>query len=262
MQKENIISIQYAIVTILCTAFIGWMILVLFPDGFNTWTSVLFILMNLLPMIMAGFFSIVRKEVKNVKEFFKMVFLQQEPVIAYVFAVAVVLLYYGVSAILGNINYTGSSFFAVLTYLPWTILQGGLEEVGWRWYLQTHVNIRNNLILKFVAISIVWFIWHLPLYQLPWITAASSNYLIFYLMILGNTFTFGAVKEMSKGAVPCILAHMLIDSLAVIMLVQNELLSIFLLVVVEIIISLVAIRIAKKHFSSVGRFRLSERDTE
>ena len=65
-----------------------------------------------------------------------------------------------------------------------------------------------------MVLSLVWFLWHIPIYQLPWITAGSSNYLIFYLMILGNTFLFGALKEYSKGAVPCILAHMLIDSLA------------------------------------------------
>ncbi|MCM1046355.1 MAG: CPBP family intramembrane metalloprotease [Candidatus Gastranaerophilales bacterium] len=247
MSKENLTSIEYSIVTIVCTALVGWIIISFFPDGFHTWTSVLFILMNLLPMMIAFLFSKVRKEVKGVGEFFKMVFLQREPVIAYVFAVAVVLLYYGVSAILKNVEYTKSSVFAVLAYLPWTILQGGLEEVGWRWYLQTHLNIRNSLILKFAAISIVWFIWHFPLYQLPWITSASSNYAIFYLMILGNTFTFGAVKEMSKGAVPCILAHILIDSLAVIMLVQSKLLPILVLVVVEITASLVAIRTTKRH---------------
>ena len=74
-----------------------------------------------------------------------------------------------------------------------------------------------------MVLSFVWFLWHIPIYQLPWITAGSSNYLIFYLMILGNTFLFGALKEYSKGAVPCILAHMLIDSLAVLMLVQSSL---------------------------------------
>ena len=47
-------------------------------------------------------------------------------------------------------------------------------------------------------------------------------------MILGNTFLFGALKEYSKGAVPCILAHMLIDSLAVLMLVQSSLPQIIL----------------------------------
>ena len=84
----------------------------------------------------------------------------------------------------------------------------------------------------------------IPIYQLPWITAGSSNYLIFYLMILGNTFLFGALKEYSKGAAPCILAHMLIDSLAVLMLVQSSLTQIILLVIFEILLAswLVAVR--------------------
>lgn len=95
-----------------------------------------------------------------------------------------------------------------------------------------------------MVLSIVWFLWHIPIYQLPWITAGSSNYLIFYLMILGNSFLLGALKEYSKGAVPCILAHMLIDSLAVLMLVQSSLTQIILLVIFEIMIAswLVAMR--------------------
>ena len=53
-----------------------------------------------------------------------------------------------------------------------------------------------------------------------------------------------ALKEYSKGAVPCILAHMLIDSLAVLMLVQSSLPQIILLVIFEILVAswLVALR--------------------
>lgn len=95
--------------------------------------------------------------------------------------------------------------------------------------------------LKMLAISVVWFLWHIPVYRLPWITAGSSNYLIFYLMILGNTFTLGAVRQKSKGAVPCIVAHMLIDSLAVIMLVQSSMLYIVILIAVEIFLSILSV---------------------
>ena len=140
-----------------------------------------------------------------------------------------------------NVRFTGNSLLAFFLYLPWTFLYGGLEEVGWRWFLQ---DFSKHFISKMMVLSIVWFLWHIPIYQLPWITAGSSNYLIFYLMILGNTFLLGALKEYSKGAVPCILAHMLIDSLAVLMLVQSSLTQIILLVIFEIMIAswLVAMR--------------------
>lgn len=68
-------------------------------------------------------------------------------------------------------------------------------------------------------------------------TIGSSNYLIFYLMILGNTFMFGTIKEKSKGVLPCVIAHMIIDSLAVLMLVQSNIVSISILVTIEIVFS-------------------------
>ena len=57
-------------------------------------------------------------------------------------------------------------------------------------------------------------------------------------MILGNTFMLGAIKEFSKGAIPCVLAHMLIDSLAILMLVKSTLGPLIILVVLEVILSI------------------------
>ena len=125
--------------------------------------------------------------------------------------------------------------------MPWAILQGGLEECGWRWYLQPKLKIKNYF-LKMIIISFVWFLWHIPIYRLSWITAGSSNYLIFYLMILGNTFMFGAIKEHSNGVLPCVIAHILIDSFAVLMLIQSNIIPIIILVIIEIVLSVFVIR--------------------
>jgi len=95
------------------------------------------------------------------------------------------------------------------------------------------------------VISVVWFVWHLPIYRLPWITAGSTSYLLFYLMILGNTFLLGAIKEFSKGAIPCVLAHMLIDSLAILMLVKSTLVPLIILVVIEVALSISAVYFLK-----------------
>lgn len=246
MTKTNKFAMEYSAITLICTFAIGQIVLWLVPDGASIWASVLFILMNLLPMIIAGCFSVAGKECKTIIDFLREVFGKKESISAYIAAIMVPAIYYGVSALLGNINYTGATLLALISYFPWTILQGGLEEVGWRWYLQTHLDIKGSYVLKMLAISVIWFLWHIPIYRLPWITSASSNYFIFYLMILGNTFTFGAVKQLSKGAVPCILAHILVDTLAVMMLVQSRMVEIVILVVVEIMLSLVSLKIKKK----------------
>ena len=64
-------------------------------------------------------------------------------------------------------------------------------------------------------------------------------------MILGNTFMLGAIKEFSKGAIPCVLAHMLIDSLAILMLVKSTLVPLIILVVIEVILSIFAVYFLK-----------------
>jgi membrane protease YdiL (CAAX protease family) len=250
--RRNLPAIGYCAATLLLTFFVGQVILWAFPGGNSVWSSVLFILMNLVPMIMAYVFSRAAREVTGPGDFLRKVFVFRERPAAYLGAVCAAAIYYGVSLAAGNVKLTGAPFAAVLIYLPWTLLQGGLEEVGWRWYLQPHLRVGSSFMLRMVLISAVWFIWHFPIYRLPWITAGSSNYLIFYLMILGNTFILGAVRQLSKGAVPCIIAHMLIDSLAVLMLVQSDAARISVLAATEIVISLLVVRLEAARRSRSG----------
>lgn len=242
--SKQSVSIWYVLTVLFTTYIIEQSNLLFFSDASSMGASILFILMNLIPMIMAFVFSLVLREVKSSGAFFKKVFLQKESLLSWILALFIPVIYYGISFLLMNVSYTGNSLLAFFLYFPWTFLYGGLEEVGWRWFLQEHLYFSKHFIQKMMVLSIVWFLWHIPIYQLPWITAGSSNYLIFYLMILGNTFLFGALKEYSKGAFPCILAHMLIDSLAVLMLVQSSRAQIILLVIIEILFAtwLVAIR--------------------
>ena len=65
--------------------------------------------------------------------------------------------------LLKNIEFTGGTIIALLSYIPWTILQGGLEECGWRWYLQPKLKI-SSFVRKMIVISIIWFLWHIPIY--------------------------------------------------------------------------------------------------
>lgn len=237
MRKDNKIALTYSITTLLITFIVGQILLSLYPDGNTIGSSILFILMNLIPMLIAIIFAKYEKKKKVIKN----MFLQKEKITPYILAVCSVIIYYGISVLLGNVKFTNGTILSLLSYMPWAILQGGLEECGWRWYLQPKLNIKNYF-LKMIIISIIWFLWHIPIYRLSWITAGSSNYLIFYLMILGNTFMFGAIKEHSNGVLPCVIAHILIDSFAVLMLVQSNIIPIIILVIIEIVLSVLVIR--------------------
>lgn len=237
-QKNTKRALVYSALTLLITFIIGQILLILFSDGNSKGSTILFIFMNLTPMIVAILFA----KLDQVDSVLKRMFLQKENLFVYMIAIGSVFIYYGVSTVLGNVTFTGGTFLMILSYLPWTILQGGLEECGWRWYLQPKLGIKSFTV-KMLLISIIWFLWHIPVYRLPWITAGSSNYLIFYLMILGNTFMFGAIKEYSKGVLPCIIAHILIDSMAVAMLVGSKAPQIIILVIIETIVSIMIVKL-------------------
>ena len=242
--RQALLPYLYSLSTIALTFFVGQLILWFFPDNTNVWASILFILMNLIPMLTAFAFVKMSGELSGIWQMISTAFTFHEKWYAYLAAAAVPLVYYGVSILLGNVTFTGAPFTALLVQFPWTLLQGGLEEVGWRWYLQTHLCTKKSLprfLLSMLLISFIWFLWHIPIYRLPWITGGSSNYLIFYFMILGNTFTLGAVRELSRGAIPCIAAHMLINTMAVSVLVGSSLTEVVLLSGVEILLSVITV---------------------
>lgn len=239
IKNKGMLSAGYSFVTLAATYAVGYVLLKLFPDGKTVGATVLFILINLIPMITACIFSVMTRECASIWDFLRKIFFRKENVVAYFMAISIPVVYYGLSAVLHNIRYTNAGIKALFAYFPWTLPQGGLEEVGWRWYLQKHIPIKG-FIPKMLIISVVWFAWHIPIYALPWVTAASSDYMVFFLLIIGNTFTLGALGEKTNGAVPCILAHMLIDSCAVLMLVQSNLLCIVILVIFEVTMSVIA----------------------
>lgn len=57
MGKDNKIALTYSIITLLITFIVGQILLSLYPDGNTIGSSILFSLMNLVPMIIAIIFS-------------------------------------------------------------------------------------------------------------------------------------------------------------------------------------------------------------
>lgn len=202
-------------------------------------TTILFVLCNLMPMVCAYVFGKHEGRTSGAIDFFKQIFLTKENPIVFLMAAIFLFCYFGVSYLLKN-TVSKATFFQCLLYFPQAIFLGGFEEVGWRWYLQPTIIRKDKIpsvLMGFVIISVIWAGWHFPVYQVPWVQQASTNWLIFYLMILGNTFTLGALKLECKGVWICIIYHALLDSISGILLVQSKLYPIIYMVAIECIVS-------------------------
>lgn len=70
MGKDNKIALTYSIATLLITFIVGQILLSLYPDGNTIGSSILFILMNLVPMIVAIIFAKYEKKKQIIKNMF------------------------------------------------------------------------------------------------------------------------------------------------------------------------------------------------
>ena len=122
--SKQSVSIWYALSALFATYIVGQVILWCFPDRTSLGASLLFILMNCVPLIMAAVFSLVLSEIKSLGEFFKKVFLQNESHLSWILAIFIPVIYYGISILLMNVRFTGNSLMAFFLYLPWTFLYG------------------------------------------------------------------------------------------------------------------------------------------
>ncbi len=75
-------------------------------------------------------------------------------------------------------------FYLFFFILLISILLGGLEEVGWRGFLQARLMPGKNLILISIVIGIIWALWHIPLFFIESVSHYDYNFL---------PFLFGAI---------------------------------------------------------------------
>ncbi len=70
MGKDNKFALTYSITTLLITFIVGQILLSLYPDGNTIGSSILFILMNLVPMIISIIFAKYEKRKQIIKNMF------------------------------------------------------------------------------------------------------------------------------------------------------------------------------------------------
>lgn len=87
---------------------------------------------------------------------------------------------------------------------------GGTEEIGWRGVVQPRLQNRLSVFSAGLAIGIVWWAWHLPLFFTgdPNYSLEFLPFLSYTLFVLGASTVFGALVNRAEGRVlPVMLMH-------------------------------------------------------
>ena len=103
-------------------------------------------------------------------------------------------------------------FYMFFFMLPVMLIGGGLEEAGWRYILQPEFEKKVGFIAASLIVSVIWALWHLPLFFTPGVAQYGADFLTYAVSIVGVTFLLGAVYKISGKVFPCILAHCMINA--------------------------------------------------
>lgn len=103
--------------------------------------------------------------------------------------------------------------YMIIIMLPFMIIGGGLEEIGWRGLLLPILKEKFSSILSTIIIGFIWSIWHIPLWFITGTMQSSMmNFFSFFIMVMGFSFILSAIYIKTKNIFLCIITHALINS--------------------------------------------------
>jgi hypothetical protein len=94
-----------------------------------------------------------------------------------------------------------SLWFLPLSFLAMVLVGGGQEELGWRGYILDPIENRLGPWLGNLVLGIVWAVWHLPLFFIPYTSQASMPFAGFAILMTGWSFFFSWVRHASQKRV-------------------------------------------------------------
>ena len=100
--------------------------------------------------------------------------------------------------------------------LPMMIVGGGLEEIGWRGVLLPELLRKTSPLKATGIVSLVWGVWHLPLWLIPGVAQYGSNFAWFMVNILSVSLLMTLLYGATGSLLACILFHALGNAYATI----------------------------------------------
>lgn len=155
------------------------------------------------------------------RQYRKRLFKFNAPLGYYLFTLIALLILGLIPALIDNdLNRLLSAFadtppLLILVYFIQSFFLGGLEELGWRGYLQ-HQLQKKHIGIAYLLVWLTWALWHLPLFYIPGLSQSGQNFWIFGLYTLFFSLIFGWVYSRTQSIPLAVLGHTLVNVLAAI----------------------------------------------
>jgi membrane protease YdiL (CAAX protease family) len=211
----------------------------------NYWLYIPYLLGGLSPTIASFIVLKQNKVITGFKEWIKNVFDFKHNLWSYVIVVLFAIIFILPQCLISGYE-KGAPLFAIIFMVPMMLFCGGLEEAGWRYILQPELEKKCNFLISTIIVSVIWWLWHLPLFHIQGVAQYGQNFLAFGLNVLGLSFALACIRRNTNSVWLCVLFHCIINSLSGIYIVNNNILGNIVSVLIVIVCSLVLIRLGEK----------------
>ena len=160
-------------------------------------------------------------QVNNFKDWLRNVFDLKHNVFSYIMVLIFAILFI-LSQCLSSGYEKGVPFITIIALVPAMLFGGGLEEAGWRYIFQPELEKKCNFYLSTIIVSIIWWLWHLPLFYIEGIAQDGMNFWLFGIKVLGLSFALASIKKNTNSVWLCVLFHCLVNSLTKIYVVNDK----------------------------------------
>lgn len=199
----------------------------------------------------ASFFALKKnKQVADFKDWLKNVFDFKHNVLSYLMVMVLEILFILPQCLISGYE-NGAPVFAIIFMVPMMLFGGGLEEAGWRYILQPELERKYKFVISTIIVSMIWWLWHFPLFYIQGTAQYGQNYLAFGINVLGLSFVLASIRKNTDSVWLCVLFHCIANSLSATFIINDNILGNIVTTVILIFISLVLVKInsRKKIFS-------------
>ena len=147
-------------------------------------------------------------QIRGVKHFLLRIF-KTENIFKTIIITAVFLIGYFVIVMLSG-QFLGDTWLFAITALPWLvagIIGGGMEEPGWRGFLQPALDEKFPFVLSALIVGVIWAVWHIPGWFVQSIGQSYVNFFSFTIYCIGLSFVMAALYKLTKNVFAIVLFH-------------------------------------------------------
>jgi membrane protease YdiL (CAAX protease family) len=104
-------------------------------------------------------------------------------------------------------DFLGQPWYYFILYIPLMVIGGGIEELGWRGFLQPSLEEKFPFVIATSIMGIIWGVWHLPLWFVKNASQSSMNFMSFLFYCIAFSFVLATLYKLTKSIFAIVLLH-------------------------------------------------------